>query len=735
MPFHDHTHGSSLGSSHHPIQAPSQSLSHRPSVGNITQAYSTAAPPQYNSDHSTFGHQQQQPHIHTPAFAAHEYDQQHHQSIHQQSLHPPSHHQTYRPQTLTYDTHPAGQSQPAPGSTSLPNLSPQELTPAYAHHSETIRIHSYSAAFSSTDTSSSSNPPSSSSSTSSSFSSALTPAPTVLNVNCTLIVSSSQTDNKPKIIRLCFDKLPLATHVARAPIPSDRHPASRPEDQDLILSCRLPSESERPTYNPHSVNLFCEILSRDQPGPGVVLERLWFGTFQYASNSLNHMDSQSTPASAPPYQTSFPNPSVVNVHTDPHPSSSTYSSRPPSRTLKTRHSWSPISQSNIQRQQQQQQQQHYQQHQQHQHQHQQQQPHYQSHDRFEFSPIGGPDEQGEYLNVSSDAERLNTIDPHAYSSDGQSTYTYTPDSIEQSQSQTQPQLHSQPPLVLQPVAPQPARYNIHPTHQSASQTMFYRPVLSNLGQSKHDHQVHQVYPHQQPQPSYLYPNTQAQVGPTPSPINFRQTRVAPRDKDRPLNYGTGVHSAAAGGGRKAALEVYGELSMMAIGWSDEEWQTSRRLVQFWRKVEGQTIHVTFSPITQAQYVDSSIVISCIWREDTNDCYVTSVDAIFLLEALIGGRFSVEEKNRIRRNLERCKPETMSKSKPDTEAFFRLIMGFPRPKPRNIEKDVKVFKWANFQEALKKSVSKYFINEQTEQAKPTDRMGPPSSACRILYLSP
>lgn len=90
--------------------------------------------------------------------------------------------------------------------------------------------------------------------------------------------------------------------------------------------------------------------------------------------------------------------------------------------------------------------------------------------------------------------------------------------------------------------------------------------------------------------------------------------------------------------------------------------------------------------------------------------VTSVDAIYLLEALVGGRFSVEEKNRIRRNLERCKPDTMSKTKEETREFFSLIMGFPKPKPRNIEKDVKIFRWSDLPGALAKSISKYSITE-------------------------
>lgn len=103
---------------------------------------------------------------------------------------------------------------------------------------------------------------------------------------------------------------------------------------------------------------------------------------------------------------------------------------------------------------------------------------------------------------------------------------------------------------------------------------------------------------------------------------------------------------------------------------------------------------------------NSIVISCIYREDKNECFVTSVDAIYLLEALVGVRFSVEEKNRIRRNLEGFRPVTVSKAKAGAEDFFKLVMGFPNPKPRNIEKDVKVFPWKVFGTALKKIIGKY-----------------------------
>ena len=157
---------------------------------------------------------------------------------------------------------------------------------------------------------------------------------------------------------------------------------------------------------------------------------------------------------------------------------------------------------------------------------------------------------------------------------------------------------------------------------------------------------------------------------------------------------------------RAKLELHGNLNDMAIGWSHDEWRSGRRLVQFWRRQDGSVIHTTFRPIMPNQYVPNSIVISCIFREDKNECYVTSVDTIYLLEALVASRFTVEEKNRIRRNLEGFRPMTVSKNKRECEKFFKLIMSFPNPKPRNIEKDVKVFPWKVLSSALCKIIGKY-----------------------------
>ncbi|KAI8351645.1 hypothetical protein B0O80DRAFT_455614 [Mortierella sp. GBAus27b] len=170
---------------------------------------------------------------------------------------------------------------------------------------------------------------------------------------------------------------------------------------------------------------------------------------------------------------------------------------------------------------------------------------------------------------------------------------------------------------------------------------------------------------------------------------------------------------------KANLKFTGNMDDMAINWTADEWESHRRLVQFWRRQDGNDIHCTFAPVAPADRQPNSIVVSCIYWAEKNDCFLTSVDCIYLLESLIAVRFTVEEKNRIRRNLEGFRPITVSKCKPESAEFFKLIMSFPNPKPRNIEKDVKVFPWKVLPYALKKIISKYTASYSSTASIQTD----------------
>ena len=193
--------------------------------------------------------------------------------------------------------------------------------------------------------------------------------------------------------------------------------------------------------------------------------------------------------------------------------------------------------------------------------------------------------------------------------------------------------------------------------------------------------------------------------PAPTPMGPTENAFNPYNRNLP---------------HKALLKINGNLDSMADDWSDEEFAAKRRLVQFWRSQKDNTITTNFKPVAPEDRPSPSICISCILWESKGDYYVTSVDTIYLLESLVAVRFTVEEKNRIRRNLEGFQPLTVSKGKADSEDFFKLIMGFPNPKPRNIEKDVKVFRWRTLKHALKKIIGKYVCSTIVMSRANTDQ---------------
>ncbi|KAF9222642.1 hypothetical protein BS17DRAFT_174959 [Gyrodon lividus] len=158
----------------------------------------------------------------------------------------------------------------------------------------------------------------------------------------------------------------------------------------------------------------------------------------------------------------------------------------------------------------------------------------------------------------------------------------------------------------------------------------------------------------------------------------------------------------------ATLDIITPLDNFCYDWDESELQAGRRLVRFRRMQDRNRLIVSAERISQVEYDGNDIVISCIYRDETDSCCVTSVDIILLLERLVEADFEVDEKNRIRRNLEGLRPTTVSKSRPGSESFFQRIMDFPDPKPRKIEKDVKVFDWKLLPQALDKIISKYSL---------------------------
>ncbi|GAN03528.1 developmental regulator medusa [Mucor ambiguus] len=251
----------------------------------------------------------------------------------------------------------------------------------------------------------------------------------------------------------------------------------------------------------------------------------------------------------------------------------------------------------------------------------------------------------------------------------------------------------------------PLNYNSNPMNLFGSNTTGFTGMLTGFDQNE------PVVPAPLPQTPLGYPQ---QVAAAATP----QRQSAPTT---PSAYGYGkssVHVPSTsvanyqpypGLVSRANLKIMGDLDSMAKNWAADEWEHRRRLVQFWREQNGNEIRCTFDPVAQGERITANsghIVVSCIYWAERNDCFITSVDCIHLLESLMDIRFSVEEKNRVRRNLEGFRPLTVSKCKAESADFFKLIMGFPNPKPRNIEKDVKVFPWKTLPYALKKIVTKY-----------------------------
>jgi hypothetical protein len=71
----------------------------------------------------------------------------------------------------------------------------------------------------------------------------------------------------------------------------------------------------------------------------------------------------------------------------------------------------------------------------------------------------------------------------------------------------------------------------------------------------------------------------------------------------------------------------------------------RRLVEFQRTQSGNTITTSFKAVLPEERLPNNPCVSYILWEKKGQCFVTSVNTIALLEALVGMRFTLE-KNRI-----------------------------------------------------------------------------------------
>jgi hypothetical protein len=181
-------------------------------------------------------------------------------------------------------------------------------------------------------------------------------------------------------------------------------------------------------------------------------------------------------------------------------------------------------------------------------------------------------------------------------------------------------------------------------------------------------------------------------------------------------------------------------------WTPEERHENRRIICFNKTTYGDIIQLDCFPVPMNEYKESMHTISCIrWKPDSVEqhklagkCIFTSVDIITLLEKLVDYGFTVQEKNRIRRNLEGYRPETVKKEG-NTNLFFNQVMAYTTPKVRNIEKDIKVFLWSDLTKALRKVVQKYHVQGGIAIGRPSASIGrpnarPESSAHQSSFLN-
>lgn len=154
----------------------------------------------------------------------------------------------------------------------------------------------------------------------------------------------------------------------------------------------------------------------------------------------------------------------------------------------------------------------------------------------------------------------------------------------------------------------------------------------------------------------------------------------------------------------------GNFKHMTEDWSAQELLHERRLVKLTVNREGPNLfHIATQSVSPDYGVAEKnvLIISCIRWEERNTFVLTSVDLLHVLEHLVGETFTTQEKSRIRRNLQFLHPITVNRT--SSARLFNAVMAMENPRPRNIEKDLKVFKWLSMNVALTKVLSKYSVN--------------------------
>ena len=157
----------------------------------------------------------------------------------------------------------------------------------------------------------------------------------------------------------------------------------------------------------------------------------------------------------------------------------------------------------------------------------------------------------------------------------------------------------------------------------------------------------------------------------------------------------------------AGLDIISSHPVIPSYRSSAEIKERRRFVRLTRQQQGPNIHLRLAAVSVEDVCrDDRNVINCMLPPGCGkEPCVSSVDIIKAIELLVNPpdrRLSIEEKNRIRRNLDTLRPTTLKKG----DEGLNWMMQLHSPRPIIIAKDIKIFKWDSLEAALVKIMKRY-----------------------------
>ncbi len=161
---------------------------------------------------------------------------------------------------------------------------------------------------------------------------------------------------------------------------------------------------------------------------------------------------------------------------------------------------------------------------------------------------------------------------------------------------------------------------------------------------------------------------------------------------------------------RLSFVIENDLDAATEEWSLKEETAGRRLVRFRRSVLGSNVRLTWETHPPTYLCGpKEVVISCMKLPELGGHFVTSFDIVKLAEYILNLDLNTDMKNRARRNMASISCNTLEKISA-TEASptndFVAVMRFENPKPRSIEKSIKVYHWSLLPLCLTKILQRF-----------------------------